>query len=141
MWVYSYPTYNDTNYVYTSGDSTIALFGLYPYQNWAFPPISKLYIIPSRLYSSWQYQPDYADMPNAVTMDMQTDITIGQNYFPGTFHIGGYVGHIDEFFIIEEWITNGVGVVKRYYNNVEGSHGVGVLYHKTSWLLSNYHVQ
>jgi hypothetical protein len=134
-WVYSYPGGTDTNYVYQHGD-TIS-FAAYTSSSLL---IVRQYIIPLRLYSSWQYvESNFTGPLHYVTVDSVSTIFIGGDRFENAYAIHGVPGVPDNFFYVEEWIADHVGVVKRYINN--RGYTIGPDQHKTSWSLVNYHLE
>lgn len=131
VWVYTYPGRTDTNYVFQKGD-TIRFIDINQtvYSNYA-----KQYIIPLSLYNSWPYtEPSYHN----ITVDLQSSIIVGQNHFDNAFHLHGDAGMPDAGFVIDEWIENNVGVVKRHFNPS------GMLIeprHVMAWSLVSYHLE
>jgi len=131
VWVYSFPGGTDTNYVFQKGD-TIRFIDI---NQTVYSLDSRQYIIPLSLHESWQYS-----MPSfhEVTVDSQFDIVVGQNRFENVFHIFGYAGMPDAGFVIDEWIKDYVGIVKRHFNPS------GMLIdprHVTAWSLISYHLE
>jgi hypothetical protein len=133
-WVYNYPGGTDTNYVYQHGDTISfaanALPSLY---------IVRQYIIPLRLHNSWQYFGNYYMDPfHNVTVDSISTIVEGENHFENAYEIRGIPGVPDNYFYLEEWVVDYVGVVNRYFNNQ--GHTIGPI-RKTRWSLVSYHLE
>jgi len=134
-WVYTYPGGTDTNYVYQHGDTiSFAANTLSSFY------IARQYVIPLRLHNSWQYVENYflGSLHN-VTVDLVSTISVGGNHFENAYALRGIPGVPDNFFYIEEWIADYVGVVKRYFNN--RGFTIGPNQHKTSWSLVSYHLE
>ena len=131
VWVYNYPGGTDTNYVFQNGDTIRFAANTRSYIN-----IVRQYIIPLSLHNSWQYVPDFSGF-TSVTVDSQSNIIVGQNHFDNAFHIYGDAGMPDAGFVIDEWLENNVGVVKRYLH--EG--GISGVNHFTTWSLVSYHLK
>jgi hypothetical protein len=134
-WVYTYPGGTDTNYVYQHGDTISFAANTLPSLY-----ITRQYIIPLRLHNSWQYVESYfiGSLHN-VTVDSVATISVGENHFENAYAVHGIPGVPDNFFYIEEWIADYVGVVKRYFNN--RGYTIGPNQHKTSWALVSYHLE
>jgi hypothetical protein len=130
MWVYSSVAGTDTNYVFEAGD-TVRFIGNRQYLS----PITKQYIIPLQLHSSWPY--DQNSFQN-VMVDLQENITVQQHDYENAFHIAGYSGMPDGMVFISEWIAPNVGVIKRYSN---ASGMIIQQFHITGWTLINYHLE
>jgi hypothetical protein len=131
VWVYNYPGFTDTNYVFQKGDTISFAANTLPNIN-----IVRQYIIPLQLHHSWKYT---SNSIHQVTVDSQYHIIVGPYNFDNAFHIQGYPGRPDEMFDVEEWLVDNVGVVKRYFNNV---HFTNNSYeHIISWSLVSYHIQ
>lgn len=96
---------------------------------------SRQYIIPPDLHNSWQYSvPSFQD----VSVVSQSTVTVGQNHFDNAFHIHGDSGMPDGMFVIDEWIENYVGILKRHFNPS------GMMFdprHVTEWSLISYHLE
>jgi hypothetical protein len=134
-WVYNYPGGTDTNYVYQHGDTISFVANRLPSLY-----IVRQYIIPLRLHNSWQYVESYLAGPlHNVTVDSVSAITVGENHFENAYALHGIPGVPDNFFYIEEWVVDFVGVVKRYFNN--RGYTIGPDQHKTSWVLVSYHLE
>ena len=131
VWVYAYPGRQDTNYVFQKGD-TIRFIDI---NQTVYSIYAKQYIIPLSLHNSWQYSmPSFHD----ITVDSQSNIIVGQNHFDNAFHIYGDSGMPDAGFVIDEWIEDNVGVVKRHFDPS------GMLIdprHVTAWSLVSYHLE
>jgi hypothetical protein len=134
-WVYTYPGGTDTNYVYQHGDTISFAANTLPSLY-----ILRQYVIPLRLHNSWQYVESYfiGSLHN-VTVDSVSAIIVGENHFENAYALRGIPGMPDNFFYIEEWIADHVGVVKKYFNN--RGYTIGPDQHKTSWSLVSYHLQ
>lgn len=131
VWVYIYPDRTDTNYVFQKGD-TIRFIDI---DQTIYSVYAKQYIIPLSLNSSWQYStPSFSD----VTVGLQSNIIVGQNHFDNTFHLSGNAGMPDAGFVIDEWIENNVGLVKRHFNP---SNMLIDPRHVTAWSLISYHLE
>jgi len=131
VWVYIYPDRTDTNYVVQKED-TIRFIDI---NQTIYSVYAKQYIIPMSLYNSWQYStPSF----NNITVDLQSDIVVGQNHFDNAFHLYGNAGMPDAGFVVEEWIENNVGLVKRHFNP---SNMLIDPRHVTAWSLVSYHLE
>lgn len=134
-WVYTYPGGTDTNYVYQHGDTISFAANALPSLN-----ITRQYIIPLRLHNSWQYVvSNFVGQLHNVTVDSVANISVGENHFENAYALHGIPGVPDNFFNVEEWIADYVGVVKRYFNN--RGYTIGPNQHKTSWSLVSYHLE
>ncbi len=131
VWVYNFPGGTDTNYVFQHGDTISFIANNLPYIY-----IVKQYIIPLRLHNSWQY---VVNSIRNITVDSLSAITVEGNHFENAYHIGGVPGVPDNFFLLDEWVADNVGVVKRYFNN--RGYTIGPFQNKTSWSLVSYHLE
>jgi hypothetical protein len=130
-WVYNYPGGTDTNYVFQHGDTISFAANTLPNLY-----IIRQYIIPFRLHYSWQY---VMNSLHNVTIDSLSAIIVGMNSFENAYDIIGISGMPDNFFYIDEWVADYVGVVKRYFDNQGYTRGPDR--HKTSWLLISYQLE
>jgi hypothetical protein len=130
-WIYNYPGGTDTNYVFQHGDTISFAASTLPYLY-----IIRQYIIPLRLHNSWEY---VMNSLHNVIVDSLTTIIAGMNSFENAYDIIGIPGVPDNFFYIDEWVADYVGVVKRYFNNQ--GYTIGPDRHKTSWSLISYHLE
>ncbi len=131
VWVFYYPgAINDTNYVYTKGD-TIHFENVNETKYSEFP---RQYIVPLSLHQSWQYS---VPSINDVTIDRQSDVSVGSILFANSFHIWGYSGMPDATFLVDEWVEESVGIVKRRIDPI------GELIdprHVRAWSLVSFHL-
>jgi len=131
VWVYSFPGGTDTNYVFQRNDTVYFI----DINQIVYSIQSRRYIIPLSLHNSWQYSmPSFHD----ITVDSQSDIVVGQNHFGNVFHIYGNAGMPDAGYVINEWIEDYVGIVKRHFNPS------GMMIdprHVTGWSLISYHLE
>jgi len=131
-WVYTYPGGTDTNYVFQHGDTVSFAANSLPSLT-----IVRQYIIPIILHNSWEYVQGYfTNLLHNVTVDSVATIVVGGNHFENAYALRGVPGVPDNFFYIEEWIADHVGIVKRYFNN--RGYTIGPNQHKTSWSLVSY---
>jgi len=130
-WVYNYPGGTDTNYVFQHGDTVSFAANTLPYFY-----IIRQYIVPLRLHNSWQYA---MTSLNNISVDSLSTIIVGTNQFENAYEIRGIPGVPDNFFYIDEWVANHVGVVKRYFTNQ--GYTIGPERHKTSWSLVSFHLE
>lgn len=126
VWVSTYPGGSDTSYVFQSGDTVrfMSPQNLFLY--------TRQYPIPFMLNQSWRYTLFAA---GEVTVVGQGTIAVGQNEFENAWHIQGSGGMPDAIFMVDEWVENNVGVVKRYIN--QDGELVNIVHH-ISWSLINY---
>jgi hypothetical protein len=133
--VYTYPDYPgaiaDTNFVFQQADTIFFAANILPVIN-----IVRRYVVPFHLQQSWKYTDNSV---HDVIVDSQYTVSAGPYEFNSAFHLQGYPGRPDEIFGLEEWIADGVGVVKRYFNNVQTTNNP--YRHITMWSLINYHIE
>ena len=129
VWVYNYPGFPDTNFVYQSAD-TVIFFDV----NQSSKSFARQYIIPFQLHNAWPYT--VAGL-GEVTVEGQVNVVVGQNKFDNAFFIDGGAGYPDEEFNVSEWIENNVGIVKRYVQ----TGGISGVNHDTKWSLVSYQLK
>ena len=134
-WVYSYPGGSDTNYVYQHTDTISFLARVYNRLR-----LIRQYIIPIAIHSSWQYSERYFPDPfHNVKVDSVATIIVGGNSFKNSYFLNGVPGTPDDYFYIEEWVSDYTGVVRRYFNNRGLT--TNPYQHNTKWALQSYHLE
>lgn len=132
VWIYTYPSGRDTNYVFKKGDTTCFAVR----QTAVYYDIVRQYVFPLQLQQSWPYTPISL---HKVTVDSVATIMVGPYNFENALRTYGFPGFPDNFFIINEWVADKVGVIKRYYTTHNQT--INPFQRSIAWTLLSYRLQ